>query len=161
MLLSFFSPTEYVTGIDYSHHPECLHTEDIDFDPSNHTATIEEKDWKYLVKISEKPIVQKLETPTEKHARILQKIISTEGIKKEDLEGEIFSSDEKRKIINQLVYGDELSETLWIKKEMRLASKSNTLYTKPSAIFTEKEKVDCLKIQAQNTKIEELKTLLS
>ena len=164
MLLSFFSPTSFVTGIDYSSNPDCIHTEDIDYDESTHSPSLTlGEDGKYSVELIEKPKPPVTpESPESKHARIVSKILSNETLKKEDLEWESFSSNEKGEIINRKIYGSVLEELVWQKKEIRLASKSKTLYTTPSTtIFSEKEISDCLTIQAQLVQIEELKTLLS
>lgn len=64
MIISFFSPTEYITWNDQSENPDCLAVfRDIDFDPETQKATL--IDWKIsvetIIKIEENSKLSSLE----------------------------------------------------------------------------------------------------
>lgn len=55
-MISFFSDWNFITGADYSHREDCIHVENIEFNPNTHDPVLIEKKWKFSVKLVEKPL---------------------------------------------------------------------------------------------------------
>lgn len=98
MKISFFTPTEYVTWVDYSTNPDCLGAFDVDFNPEAQIAILEDGE----VVVTDKP--KQPESPTEKHDRIYQSIITAKSLDKIDLEKEEFSDIEIGDLITAKVF---------------------------------------------------------
>ncbi len=103
MIISFFSHTDYTTGVDYSSNPDCLHQEDIEINLDTHIPVLIEEDGEYSIEVQEKTLPP--ETSEEKHARVYNSIISTESLDDIDLEWEIFSDFEIGELITARCFG--------------------------------------------------------
>lgn len=103
MFVSFFEDWENAVWVDCSSNPDCIFASDVDFNPDIQIASLINKNWKYSVKIEDKPLPS--ETNDQKHSRIYQSIISTKSLEWFDLEWENFSDFEIWEIITARVFG--------------------------------------------------------
>lgn len=81
MIISFFKWVDNpAVGIDYTGHPELIHQEDVNFDPSTQIARLEWDEGNYSVVVEYKPIEEKEETRQEKYTRVYQKLLAVENL---------------------------------------------------------------------------------
>lgn len=104
MFVSFFKNWEKAVWIDCQNNPDCIHVEDIDFNVYTNDVVLTENKWKYTVEVIDLPTPP--ETPSEKHSRIYQSIISSETLDDIDLEWETFSDFEVWEIITARCFGN-------------------------------------------------------
>lgn len=151
MLLSFFS-SWYITDNDQSHNPDCIYQEDIVFDPTTQTVELIETEWVYSIRVSDIP--RDPESPSEKKARVIEAIISAEDISTLDTEGVTFTKKEKWEIISRKLYeGNIYDEIAEVKKKVELLDK-------PASKHTIKDKEDFSKITLNETKRNQILSLL-
>lgn len=108
MFISFFSHTDYTTGIDYQSHPDCIHQEDLNFDPNTQIANLQRtKKGEYSIQIQDKP--EPPETAETKKSRIFQSLVSLTSLDattdQSILEWVTFSDKEKWDLIVERVFG--------------------------------------------------------
>ena len=112
MIINFFkNMSEPTLGVDYSDHPDCIHCEDLDFDPEIQTAELIEKDGKFSVNIKKKE-----ETRDEKFARVYQKLLALPTINKNTdkaiLEGIEFTDKERGMLTEDYAFNGNLQNQL-------------------------------------------------
>ena len=84
MFVSFFNNWEKAVWIDCQSNPDCIHVEDVAFDPSIHDVVLTEKKGKYIIEVVDLPPPQ--ETQDAKKARITLALITSEDPTKVDTE---------------------------------------------------------------------------
>ena len=97
MIISFFSLTDFVTGNDCTGNENCIHVEDVNFDPKTQTLVLTEKKGKYIVEVVELP--PQPETDQEKRKRVLDSFIATQDLSNFDWEGVELTTNEYSQLI--------------------------------------------------------------
>lgn len=119
MIISFFSKTDYTTGVDYSNHESLVFQDDLDFNPETQIAELIEEDGSFSIKISEKPQEPKVESFQEKRTRVFQKFIEAETLEDFDWEWvEPTEQDYNNLIVLRNFSGDAGSQVTMLTKAM-------------------------------------------
>ena len=147
MLLSFSptSQTDYAIGDHLRGYPDLISFEVDNYTPETHTYSIVDNEWEWELSVVAKP--NPPESPTTKHSRVRQTLITTDNLEDFDLEDEIFSDIEIGEIITAKVWDNNpfAQSVLQMKATLALASQDTTaiqtILSDPRLILTNQIRV--------------------
>ena len=122
MTISFFDDWTYVVGADYSHREDCIHTEDVDFDPATQVLTLQsDEESGYSVLIQAKLLPE--EDFESMKAKIRNELCSSEDYESVSTNWVTFDRNEVwPMIVMRYFKGDPNSEMAYIQRWNFLSS---------------------------------------